>query len=592
MKENKSLVQEALIQMKQVEEAIAENAKGILASTMKKEINQLVKESLSEQEEEDEIDLDTDANADVDNDDIDMDSDVEDIDSDEEDMDYDEEDIDSDEEDMDMDMDSDESPIDLTDASDEEILKVFKAMGEDDGIIVKKDGENVYLSDDDANVEYLVKLGESYKDKKNNYSMRDEQDESVDDVINAIFSDSGDVSDVDSDDLDGEETLYEIEMDEPEKVETIYELELDDDNLIPIDEQDDDDNLIPIDEEDDENGFDQYNMDEEDEEDGFDQYNMDEQDDEDLFVKKYGDGIPMDEQDDEDGFDQYNMDEEDDNNGYYNETYKPKGVGIGLGPKFSYKNKTNGGFNEKRKQGPKSVGTGKPKFEYKKGENMGAKSKIVKAETKEGQGYKDKEDEKLSMKHGKIASKDIKTTKGRRDDAGFEKTETKEAARTYGMGSKEGRGLRKGITNNRNYVYSNSGVKTESTQEEVRMLRGKNEEYRKALNVFREKLNEVAIFNSNLAYATRLFTEHSTTKKEKINILRRFDDVETLKESKNLYRSLKDELTSTDTKSINESVTTKLNKSVSTGSSTTLIESKTYENPQFLRMKDSMGKLG
>ena len=561
MKENKSLVQEALIQMKQVEEAIAENAKGILASTMKKEINQLVKESLSEQEEEDEIDLDTDANADVDNDDIDMDSDVEDIDSDEEDMDYDEEDIDSDEEDMDMDMDSDESPIDLTDASDEEILKVFKAMGEDDGIIVKKDGENVYLSDDDANVEYLVKLGESYKDKKNNYSMRDEQDESVDDVINAIFSDSGDVSDVDSDDLEGEETLYEIEMDEPEKVETIYELELDDDNLIPIDEEDDED------------GFDQYNMDEQDDEDGFDQYNMDEQDD-------------------EDGFDQYNMDEEDDNNGYYNETYKPKGVGIGLGPKFSYKNKTNGGFNEKRKQGPKSVGTGKPKFEYKKGENMGAKSKIVKAETKEGQGYKDKEDEKLSMKHGKIASKDIKTTKGRRDDAGFEKTETKEAARTYGMGSKEGRGLRKGITNNRNYVYSNSGVKTESTQEEVRMLRGKNEEYRKALNVFREKLNEVAIFNSNLAYATRLFTEHSTTKKEKINILRRFDDVETLKESKNLYRSLKDELTSTDTKSINESVTTKLNKSVSTGSSTTLIESKTYENPQFLRMKDLMGKLG
>ena len=575
MKENKSLVQEALIQMKQVEEAIAENAKGILASTMKKEINQLVKESLSEQEEEDEIDLDTDANADVDNDDIDMDSDVEDIDSDEEDMYDDEEDMYSDEEDMDMDMDSDESPIDLTDASDEEILKVFKAMGEDDGIIVKKDGENVYLSDDDANVEYLVKLGESYKDKKNNYSMRDEQDESVDDVINAIFSDSGDVSDVNSDDLDGEETLYEIEMGEPEKVETIYELALDDDNLIPIDEEEGED------------GFNRYNMDEEEYE--FDKYNMDEEDDEDLFVKATSTGIPMDE---EDGFDRYNMDEEgeDDNNGYYNETYKPKGVGIGLGPKFSYKNKTNGGFNEKRKQGPKSVGTGKPKFEYKKGENMGAKSKIVKAETKEGQGYKDKEDERLSMKHGKIASKDI--NKGRRDDAGFEKTETKEAARTYGMGSKEGRGLRKGITNNRNYVYSNSGVKTESTQEEVRMLRGKNEEYRKALNVFREKLNEVAIFNSNLAYATRLFTEHSTTKKEKINILRRFDDVETLKESKNLYRSLKDELTSTDTKSINESVTTKLNKSVSTGSSTTLIESKTYENPQFLRMKDLMGKLG
>jgi hypothetical protein len=316
-------------------------------------------------------------------------------------------------------------------------------------------------------------------------------------------------------------------------------------------------------------------------------------------------------------------------------TVKPKGVGIGSGPKFTYNGKTAGGFKEDKKEGPKTMGTGKPKFEYKKGENMEQKSKVVKAETKEGQGYKDKEDERLAMKHGKMASKDLKTTRARRDDAGFEKRETKEgqgykdkederlamkhgkmaskdlkttrarrddagfekretkeAARTYGMGSKEGRGLRKGITNNRNYVYGKNGVKVESTESEVNMLREKNEEYRKALNVFREKLNEVAIFNSNLAYATRLFTEHSTTKKEKINILRRFDNVDTLKESKNLYRSIKDELSKPESAPMNESIETKLNKNVSTGSSTTLIESKTYENPQFLRMKDLMSKLG
>jgi len=219
---------------------------------------------------------------------------------------------------------------------------------------------------------------------------------------------------------------------------------------------------------------------------------------------------------------------------------KPKGLGIGK-PKFQYK-KTTGGFKEDKKEGPKSVGTGKPKFEYKEGENMGGKNKMVK------------------------------------------KMETKEAARTYGMGSKEGRGLRKGITPNRN-------LKMESLESEVGMLREKNEEYRKALNTFREKLNEVAIFNSNLAYATRLFTEHSTTKKEKINILRRFDDVETLKESKNLYKSIKDQLGKVESKPMNESVETKLNKNVSTGSSTTLIESKTYENPQFLRIKDLMGKM-
>jgi hypothetical protein len=227
---------------------------------------------------------------------------------------------------------------------------------------------------------------------------------------------------------------------------------------------------------------------------------------------------------------------------------KPKGM-VGKGPKkVNFKSNTEGGFKEDKseafKGNVKASGTGRvPKDVFKKGENMEGKPKDVK------------------------------------------KTETKEAARTYGFGSKEGRGLRKGVTPNRN-------LKFESLEEEITLLRQKNEEYRKALNVFREKLNEVAVFNSNLAYATRLFTEHSTTKKEKINILRRFDNVENIRESKSLYKSIKDELTKTDSKPINETMENKVNKTVTTGSSTTLIESKTYENPQFLRMKDLMSKIG
>ena len=227
-------------------------------------------------------------------------------------------------------------------------------------------------------------------------------------------------------------------------------------------------------------------------------------------------------------------------------TKKPKGVGLGHGPKFSYKSSEKGGFKEDKKEGPKTMGTGKPKFDYKKGANMEGKSKVIK------------------------------------------KAETKEAARTLGMGSKFREG---GLPKPRAHSKFNSAIKNESLESEVKMLREKNEEYRKALNVFREKLTEVAIFNSNLAYATRLFTEHSTTKKEKINILRRFDDVETLKESKNLYKSVKDELTKTESKSVNESVEKRINNTVSSGSATTLIESKTYENPQFLRMKDLMSKI-
>jgi len=513
MQENKNLVQEALIQMKNVEEAIAQNAKGILASTMKEEINQLVKESLSEQDMEDEVELDTD---------IEMDEPVDNEDDMEMDMEFD----------MDMDMDSEESPIDLTDASDEEILKVFKAMGEEDGIIVKKDGEDIHLTDNDTDSEYLVKLGESEEDEEElDETMIDEMDDMDDmdldteDVINRIFGKG--------DNLEEDEVMYEIEFEDEEGDDSMEEGD--------------------------------YGM--------MDEMDMDEMD--------------MEEEDEE----EEDLDESYNHRRAVREgksTVKPKGVGIGKGPKFSYDNKAKGGFGEDKKEGPKTMGTGKPKFKYEKGANMEGKSKVVKAETKEGAHGMKKGDESKTHRGEDFTTKKGGTLKTK----AFEKEETKEAARSYAMGSKEGRGLRKAITPNRNFVYGKGGVKRESTQEEVNVLREKNEEYRKALNIFREKLNEVAIFNSNLAYATRLFTEHSTTKKEKINILRRFDNVDTLKESKNLYRSIKDELSKTESTPINESVETKLNKSVSTGSSTTLIESKTYENPQFLRMKDLMSKIG
>ena len=94
-----------------------------------------------------------------------------------------------------------------------------------------------------------------------------------------------------------------------------------------------------------------------------------------------------------------------------------------------------------------------------------------------------------------------------------------------------------------------------------------------------------------MAYATRLFTEHSTSKQEKINILRRFDGVETIKESKNLYQVVKNELSgNSKVQSMNESIERTIAKSPSTGA-VNLIESKTYENPQFLRMKDLMSKI-
>ena len=449
-----NLVEEALLQMKNLEEAVTENAKGILASTMKEEISELVKESLSEEDveevemeesaaekmegeemEEGEDKMDHEMKEQEELDMMDVEDEVEDEMEDEmgdmEDMDDMEDEMDSDEMlsmmDLpgdDMEVDDEEEillPLDLTDASDEEVLKVFKAMGEEDGIVVTQDGDEIHLKDEEADVEYQIQ------------TEGDEEEEVI----------------ADEEKMEGEyKEGYEME----EEDEVVYEIEL-------------------------------------------------------------GEEDEMEDESDEDESDEEEMKE-----------------GNWGGNKHDYK----------RRDGHKlgDVDGHYKDYEMEEGEEM------------EGE-YK--ESSVRSNVNGRATNK---------KPQGFPKSLKRPAQRN------------------------------EALEKEVAQLREKNEEYRKALNIFKEKLNEVAVFNSNLAYATRLFTEHSTTKQEKINILRRFDSAETIKESKGLYKIIKEDLDSKEnTTVVTESVSAKVQKSPSKGSATNLIESKTYENPQFLRMKDLMGKL-
>jgi hypothetical protein len=380
----KSILEQALLQVNTLEEAVKQNAKGILSSVMKKELNELLKESEEEEEavetadpEEEEEDMSEQPESD--------DEEVEDEDemssiNDEPSKDIDGEDespeMDDEEEpemedefpgmgDMDMPADDDDM-LDMTGASDEEVLKVFKAMSDEDGIVVKKDGNNIELSD--GSDEYIIKLDES----------EDVYDEEV------------------------SEEYEEEEM--AEEDETVYEIDLGDD-------------------------------------------------------------------------DEESHEEE-------------------MGEAARTKWNTHGGVRS------------------------GLKSK------------------KLFAAGAKNESKN-----------------------------------------------SSSAI-----NEEVENLRKQNGEYKKALVLFKEKLNEVAVFNANLAHATRLFTEHSTTKSEKLEILKRFDTVSTINESKNLFTSIRKEL---DTKKpVNESIAGKISSTPSTSSSQEMLsESKAYESPQFRRMRDLMSKL-
>jgi hypothetical protein len=524
MADNKSLVEEALLSMKNLEQVVAENAKGILASTMKEEISELVKESLREAEHAEEMD---EQEEDILG--IDLDSEESDEDENEMEMDLDTDD-ESGEEEMEIDFDSedeDELPIDLTNASDEEILKVFKAMSDEDGIIVTKDDDQVHIEDEDEDVEYIIQM-EGEEDEDAMSEEMDEQmeteveveDEISDEELEAMIADIFNEGNV-------EESMYEemgYQTEEEDIDEVVYEIEMDEEEDMDDMEESEDVNETK------------------------------------MTIKPVMGHLKS----------AKLTTKAETKEGAIEPKGRAKGVGMNLKPKKFE-------FTEEEMEEGKDFGS--KKHEFKRKTVDGVKKKA--GEGKDGH-YKDYEG-----KFGGNKGDKSKTHPGKKD---YEKSEAKEAARTYGMGSKEGRGLRKGITPNRDYVYGDNGVKTESINNEVQRLREKNEEYRKALNVFREKLNEVAVFNSNLAYATRLFTEHTTTKQEKINILRRFDNVETLKESKALYNGIKNELNNTTQNVVTESVG-KIEKSPASGSSQNLIESKTYENPQFMRMKDIMQKI-
>jgi len=382
----KSILEQALLQVQNLEEAVKQNAKGILASTMKQELNDLLKESIEEEDTEDENlpDSDEETTDDLpvttgDEDGLDNDeSDDSDDDTSNDEPAKDIDSLDSDETDFDAmdnmgdfggnfsDEDDEEDVVDMSNAGDEEVLKVFKAMKPEDGIIVKKDGDDIEFSDGED--EYIIKLDDEMGDEMNDEMGHGMNDEEISEDYN-------------------EDVVYEIELDE------------------------------------------------------------DDTNEEDVYEKA-------------------------------------------------------------------------------KEEEMGESSRTI------GNGY-----------HAGIDSK------------------TKYKA----------------------------GNKRDEINEEVSKLRKQNGEYKKALVLFKEKLNEVAVFNANLSLATRLFTESSTTRQEKLNILKRFDSISTLKESKNLYTTIKSELETK--KPISESVVEKITSAPSTSSTQVLSESKAYENPQFKRMKDLMTKI-
>ena len=494
-----SIVENALLQIKAVENAISENAKGILASTMKEEISELIKESIVGSKQSKKTLFEQDAPEDQEPEEFGVEDEMGDFEGEEEPEaevsvdDVDDNEVEMDDFEFDGDNEMEMPPLDMTSATPEEILKVFKAMGDEDGIIVKKEDDYLHLSDTENDEEYLIQMN----------GVDNNMEEPMADLEEGV--------------------IYELEMNVDEEMEDQEYNEQHD-----FEEQ-------------------EYN----------ENYGLDEDDE--FFDL---DSIEVDDFGGEETEQVYEIDQEELDSVV--EAFKAIGIGMGkAGNGFAKSTVNNKGFKEEMADGTKSEKTGKgPKFNYGK-----IKHGVTETESEETfEGWEMEED---------VDMVDVETTEGMMEP------ETTEASRTMTYKRRA----------ERDRVAAPSQLRKESVNNELNLLQEKNEEYKKALNFFRTKLNEVAVFNSNLAYATRLFTEHSTTKQEKINILRRFDGVESIKESKNLYKSIKNEIDGKSSEVVTESVQTKVNRTPANGSAANLIESKTYENPQFMRMRDLMTKI-
>ena len=167
------------------------------------------------------------------------------------------------------------------------------------------------------------------------------------------------------------------------------------------------------------------------------------------------------------------------------------------------------------------------------------------------------------------------------------RTMSKLKGRKYGNPNpRDGRARRSESVKGSKVIKENKVLKTKLNNivSENNELKGDYNKLVEALKGFRKKLDEVAVFNSNLTYAVRLFTENTTSKDEKFEIIKRFDEVKSLKESKNMYKNLVKEISKTKAP-IKESIEERINETKGSGSKTQISESKVYVHPELASMK-------
>ena len=143
-------------------------------------------------------------------------------------------------------------------------------------------------------------------------------------------------------------------------------------------------------------------------------------------------------------------------------------------------------------------------------------------------------------------------------------------------------------------VVENKKIKTEL--EAFKSLKesfvSNEKEYKSAIKVLKNQLQEVSLFTTNLTYAVKLMTENTTTKDEKYQILSTLDKAKTLNESQNIAATLEEQFKTKKSSSAASILESKvLDKPGMSSSSDSINESTVYRTPQIDRMRELIGKI-
>lgn len=130
----------------------------------------------------------------------------------------------------------------------------------------------------------------------------------------------------------------------------------------------------------------------------------------------------------------------------------------------------------------------------------------------------------MARKHNSVGRVEVPNTSWQEDEAD---------TRNVYVGAKQKRNTSRA---------TNESREIQNIKRKANAILAENKELKEIAQQIKEKLNEAVIINSSLAKVVKLVTENSTTRDEKINILNRFNTVKSLNESRELYKTISNEL--------------------------------------------------